>query len=106
MWKNFKWILVMFITCFGVAHQINNKIYVQGEAQVQVWQNVPHHPESPEESLKIFFFNFILEIGEGREKERARNINVRKINWLPPVQALTRDQTHNPGMCPNQESNW
>ena len=35
-----------------------------------------------------------LETGEGNEKERERN-----IDWLPLW-------THNPGTCPDQESNW
>ena len=38
-----------------------------------------------------------LERGEGREKERERNINV----WLLLVRALAC----NPGMCPDWESN-
>ena len=53
------------------------------------------------------FFNFIylfLEIGEGKEEERERNIHVREkqLSWLvaphtPPTGALA----HNPGMCPD-----
>ena len=31
-----------------------------------------------------------LEMGEGKEKERERNSNVRNINWLLLVWALTR----------------
>ena len=41
----------------------------------------------------------------GRGREREGNINVRNINQLPPVRALTGDQTHNFGMCPDQELN-
>ena len=51
--------------------------------------------------LKILFIYF-LEREEGREKERERNINV----WLPltcPV--LGPDLAHNPGVCPDWESN-
>ena len=41
-----------------------------------------------------------------KERERERNINVReKHQWVFPTCALTRDQTHNLGMCPDQESN-
>ena len=40
-------------------------------------------------------FYFFLERGEGREKERERNINV----WLP----LERPPL---GICPDWESNW
>ena len=45
---------------------------------------------------------------ERRERERGRETSVceRNIDWLPLACALTRDQTHNPGMCPDQESNW
>ena len=54
-----------------------------------------------------FFKGFIylfLERGEGREKERERNIDVQEIHWsvafhMPP----TGDP--NPGMCPDWESN-
>ena len=43
----------------------------------------------------------ILEREEaGREGRRERD-----INCLPPVRALTGDQTHNPGMCPDWEFN-
>ena len=35
-------------------------------------------------------------MGERREKERERNINVQ----------LPGDLAHNPGMCPDWESNW
>ena len=44
--------------------------------------------------LKIFIFSF-LERGEGREKEREKN-----INQLPLA-----DLARNPGMCPDWESN-
>ena len=42
-----------------------------------------------------------------REGERGRESSMweRNINQLPLAQALTRDQPHNPGMCPDQESN-
>ena len=36
-------------------------------------------------------------------RERKRNINVRNINRLPPILALTGDQTHKVGVCPDQE---
>ena len=50
--------------------------------------------------LKYFIYLF-LERGEGREKEKERN-----INQLPLKCVLTGDQTQNPGMCPDQELNW
>ena len=41
-----------------------------------------------------------LEKGKGREKERERNINV-WVSHAPP----TGDLAHNPGLCPDWESN-
>ena len=38
---------------------------------------------------------------KGKEKERERNISV----WLPLVCPLLGDLAHNPGMCPDWESN-
>ena len=55
--------------------------------------------------LRIFFLDFIylfLHRGEGRKKERERNINV----WLPLMCPPTRDLARTPGMCPDCESNW
>ena len=49
--------------------------------------------------LKILFIYF-LERGKGREKDRERNSNV----WLPHA-PHTGDLAHNPGMCPEWESN-
>ena len=51
------------------------------------------------------FFKFYLIIfreREGKEKERERNINV----WLTLAFPATGDLAHNPGMCPDWESNW
>ena len=42
-----------------------------------------------------------LKRGEGREKERERNINV----WLPLTRLPTGDLARNPGMYPDWESN-
>ena len=47
-------------------------------------------------------FNLFLERGEGKEKKRERNINVR----LPLVCPLLGDLTCNPGMRSDWESNW
>ena len=58
--------------------------------------------ETPIYFLSLFFFRFYLLIF----KKRERNIDVRKnIDPLPLKCALPGDQTHNPGMCPGQESN-
>ena len=56
--------------------------------------------------LSNFLFIF-LERGEGREKERKRNIDVweRNINWFPLIGTSTGDQTQNPSMCPDWELN-
>ena len=55
--------------------------------------------------LNFLFLALILEKGEGREKERERNIDVGNVDWLPPICTLTVDGTCKPGMCPDQESN-
>ena len=51
-------------------------------------------------------FYLFLERGEGREKDRERNIDVREIHQsvasrTPP----SGDLAHNPGMCPDWEWN-
>ena len=56
--------------------------------------------------FKKRFYLLISERGERREKDRERNTDVRKKHQLaascvPP----TRDLAHNPGMCPDWESN-
>ena len=43
--------------------------------------------------------------GEGREKKKERNIAVTNIDQLRLTGILTRDQTHNLGMCSDWESN-
>ena len=52
----------------------------------------------------IFFkgFVYLLFRERWREKERERE---RNIDWLPSVRTSTRDQTRNPGTCPDQELN-
>ena len=51
------------------------------------------------------------EEGEGgekereRERERKKSMGERNVDQLPPVCTLTRDRTHNLGMCPDQGSN-
>ena len=52
--------------------------------------------------LLRFYLFYFLERGDGREKERQRNINV----WLPLTWPPTGDLACNPGMCPDWESNW
>ena len=52
---------------------------------------------------KVFFLRFylFLDRGEGREKERERNISV----CLPLTGPTPGNLAHNPGMCPDRESN-
>ena len=48
----------------------------------------------------VIEFIYFLETGEGREKERERNINTREnIDPWPLVRDPTGDRTCNPGMC-------
>ena len=54
-----------------------------------------------------YFIYLLLDRGEGREKKRERNIDVREKRPLvashtPP----TGDLAHNPGMCPDWDLNW
>ena len=49
---------------------------------------------------KDFIYLLFLERGEGKKKERERNISV----WLP-LTPPAGDLAHNPGMCPDRESN-
>ena len=37
----------------------------------------------------------LRERGKERERERERNIDIRNINWLPPLRTLTWDRTRN-----------
>ena len=54
--------------------------------------------------LRILFF--YSDTGEGREKERERNIDVREKHRSVASHIHTnRGLTHNPGTCPDQESN-
>ena len=54
----------------------------------------------PNDKKKKTLFTY-LKRGEGREKERERNINV----WLPLTRLPTGDLARNPGMYPDWESN-
>ena len=55
----------------------------------------------------VFFFKTLfLERGEGREKVRERNIDVQEIQQsVASCTPQTGDLAHNPGMCPDWESN-
>ena len=47
-----------------------------------------------------------LERGEGREKDRERNTDVREVYRLVASRAPpTGDLAHNPGMCPDRALN-
>ena len=57
--------------------------------------------------MYVCIYLFILERGEGKEKEMQRNFKVQENHWsfashTPP----TRDLADNPGMCPDWEWNW
>ena len=51
--------------------------------------------------FKRLFIYLFLERGEEREKERKGNINM----WSPLMCPSNGDLAHNPGMCPDWESN-
>lgn len=51
-------------------------------------------------------FLVILERGEGKGRETSmweRSIDVRNIDLLLPIEILTGDQTHKPGVHPDRE---
>ena len=64
----------------------------------------------PEATLFIYVFlkdaiYLFLERGEVGEKQRERNINMREKHGLfASCMCPDWDLTHNPGMCPDQES--
>ena len=56
--------------------------------------------------FKRFFIYIFLERGEEKEKEKERNINVQdKYQSVASHTPTTRNLVHNPGMCPDWESN-
>ena len=57
--------------------------------------------------FKIFkdFIYLFLEIREGREKERERNIDVREKQSVTSRRLPTRDPAHTPGMCSDRKRN-
>ena len=46
-----------------------------------------------------------IDFRETQEKRKRKRERERNIDQLPLVHALTGDQTHNLGMCSDQESN-
>ena len=71
---------------------------------VENWEKSRQGLLLKQKSVTLFFkrfYLFISERGEGREKERERN-----INWLPLAHASVGDWTCSPSMCPDWESNW
>ena len=57
-------------------------------------------PSKINKNIEVYLFRE-REREEWREKERQRNINV----WLPLQHPPTGDLAHDPGMCPDRESN-
>ena len=59
------------------------------------------------QKLKKYILYLFLEGGEGRYKEKERNIDVwEKHQLVASPTPLTWDLTWNPGMCPDKELNW
>ena len=55
----------------------------------------------------ILFINFLGRVEKGKRKRGRETLTCgRNIDQLPLTCAPTRDQTHNPGTCPDGESNW
>ena len=53
----------------------------------------------------LFFFFLEREREDGRERGRDTMMRERNADQLPSVHAPARDQTSNPGTCPDWESN-
>ena len=95
----------MAYICLSVCHL--TRIFVSFCLCISVWR-APF-------SISCFSFLFwpqlrtcslTLEGGEGREKERGRNIHVREKHWLVASRTLPDwDQICNPGTCPEWELN-
>ena len=48
----------------------------------------------------------LIDFRDRERRERERNTNEREaLTGLPFIHSLTKDQTHNLGMCPGQNSN-
>ena len=62
--------------------------------------NMSFFLSSPADMFLLILETVAMEGGREKRTEEKRN-----ISWLPSVCSPTRDQTHNPGMCPDQESN-
>ena len=57
--------------------------------------------------FKKDFIYLFWEREEGRQKEWERNIDEREKHLLVAYHTpLTGDMAHNPGLCPDWESNW
>ena len=82
----------------------------QAQALAGNWTSNPlvHRPALNPLSHTSQGYVLIWEREEGKESERQRGRKTstweRNLNWLPPVHTLTRDQTHNLGMCSDRES--
>ena len=89
----------------GESHAIAsflNQVQACDRDRLRDWVFDPRGPRNdspgtfPETPLNVLFIYLFLEGWGGRE---------RNINWLPLTCAPTRDQDHNPDMCPDQEVN-
>ena len=56
--------------------------------------------------FKIYFLERRKGREQGREKEEKTMDVGEKHLWVASCTPLTRDLVHNPGVCPDQESNW
>ena len=92
-------------------HQGSATVRIRGNVAVRSWiQCVRRGPSCSDAAggaqiyVRVVFrgFSFLFsERGEGRERDRERNISM----WLPLTCPPTGDLARNPGVCPDWESN-
>ena len=109
---NFSSLLSALLLSFRLARM--SKLNLKEDKMLEVRfvgdDDVLHHILDREEGIRCSYnlcngYGFFLKTlflgkGEGREKKEGN------VDWLPLIHAPIGDQTRNPGMCPDQESNW
>ena len=114
---------VCLVCCCGHSSPLNVTLSMLASAKLNIWnegQCISHleiyhtiqqtilWSYSLSKTTFCLFIEFIylfLEKGEGKEKEREKNIDVWEKHPLVASVPPAGDLAHNPGMCPDWESN-